>query len=92
VSRSTFAAPDGSKVVVECRARYDGADVAAIPWLLLSAKATSGSGILSKTASIQRLRTVGGKAPANGCNQAAHAGTEVRVPYKASYYFYVAKS
>jgi hypothetical protein len=88
----TWEADDGSKVVGEVKARDDGPDPTAIPWLLLSAKATSGSGILSKTASVQRLRTVGGKAPATGCNQATHAGMEVRVPYKASYYFYAAKS
>jgi hypothetical protein len=87
----TWEANDGSKVVGEVKARDDGPDPAAIPWLLLSAKATSGSGILSKTASVQRLRTVGGKAPVAGCNQPAHAGTEVRVPYTATYYFYAAK-
>ncbi len=70
----TWEATDGSKVVGELKARDDGPDPNAIPWLLLAAKSTSGSGVLSKTTSIQRLRTVGGKAPSEGCAVAAHAG------------------
>ena len=38
----------------------------------------------SRHASIQRLWTVGGKAPADG-GCAAHAGAEARVPYNATY-------
>ena len=83
----TWESDDGSKVVGEVKARDDGPDPNAIPWLLLSAKSTSGTGIFAKTASIQRVRTVGGKAPTDGCNQ-AQAGKEARVPYKAAYYFY----
>lgn len=79
---------DGSKVVGEVRARDDGPDPNAIPWLLLSAKSTSGKGVFSQTQSIQRLYTAGGKAPAEGCSQ-AQAGKETRVPYKAKYLFYV---
>jgi hypothetical protein len=87
----TWEAMDGSKVVGELKARDDGPDPNAIPWLLLSAKTVSGTGMLSRTASIQRLSTVGGKAPADGCSQAAQAGTEIRVPYRARYVFYTAK-
>ena len=84
----TWEAADGSKVVGEAKARDDGPDPNAIPWLLLSAKTTSGNGMLAKTVSIQRLRTVGGKAPAEGCSEAAQAGREVKVPYQAHYAFY----
>jgi hypothetical protein len=87
----TWEAGDGSKVVGEVTARDDGPDTHAIPWLLLSAKSTSGSGLLSRTTSVQRLRTVGGKAPTDGCAQAADAGREVRIPYQAAYYFYTAR-
>lgn len=87
----TWEGGDGSKVVGEVKARDDGPDPNAIPWLLLGAKSTAGSGMLSKTASIQRLRTVGGKAPADGCKQAADAGKEVRVVYQAAYTFYTAR-
>jgi len=39
---------------------------------------------------IQRIDTAGGKAPAGGCD-GANAVKEIRVPYTAIYYFYVAK-
>jgi hypothetical protein len=81
---------DGSKTVGEVKARDDGPDVNAIPWLLPGAKSTSGVGVLGKTASVQRVKTVGGKAPVGGCSQ-AQAGQEARVPYSATYYFYVAR-
>lgn len=86
----TWESNDGSNVVGEVRARDNGPDPNAIPWLLLSAKSTSGNGVFSQTQSIQRVQTAGGKAPAEGCNQ-AQAGKEMRVPYKAKYYFYGAR-
>ena len=87
-----FAGPswelqDGSRVVGEVEARDPGPDPTAIPWLLLRAKSASGAGALSRTQSIQRVRTVGGAAPSVPCTQnQAHA--VVRVPYSAAYYFY----
>jgi hypothetical protein len=87
----TWESNDGSKVAGEVKTRDDGPDSNAIPWLLLSAKSTSGTGPLSRTASIQRVQTVGGKAPADGCSQ-AQAGKEARVPYEARYYFYTVQS
>jgi Protein of unknown function (DUF3455) len=85
----TWEASDGSRVVGEAVARDDGPDSNAIPWLLLRAKSTAGTGVLGTVTSVQRLRTAGGKAPANGCST-AHANEEVRVAYSAMYYFYVA--
>jgi hypothetical protein len=82
---------DGSKIVGDVKARADAPDPNAIPWLLLGAKATSGNGVFARTVSIQRVNTVDGKAPRDGCSQ-AQAGAEVRVPYKATYYFYGSKS
>lgn len=87
----TWESNDGSKVVGEAKARDDGPAATAIPWLLLSAKSTSGNGVFSRTQAIQRLYTVGGKAPAAGCNRAL-LGKEARVAYKATYYFYSAGS
>jgi hypothetical protein len=89
-----FAGPswelaDGSSLVGEVKARRDSPEAGNIPWLLLAAKGTAGSGVLSPVAAIQRLHTEGGVAPAGGCD-AAHAGAEARVPYKADYYFYAA--
>jgi hypothetical protein len=86
----TWEATDGSKVIGDVVAKDAGPDPAAIPWLLLRAKSTSGTGVFSAVASIQRLRTVGGKAPANGCDQ-AQSGKETRVPYSAEYLFYTAQ-
>ena len=83
----TWEANDGSKVVGEVVAHEDGADGTAIPLLLLRAKQTSGTGIFSNVRSIQRLHTVGGKAPPTGCDQ-TYAGIESRVAYTADYYFY----
>jgi hypothetical protein len=86
----TWESTDGSKVVGELKAKDDGPDPAAIPWLLLTAKSTSGTGAFARTLSIQRLNTVGGKAPADGCDQ-SNAGKEARIAYKATYAFSVAK-
>ena len=36
---------------------------------------------------MQRLDTVGGVAPTEGCDE-THAGAEVRAPYEATYAFY----
>lgn len=86
----TWEANDGSKVVGEVTARDNGPDAKAIPWLLLSAKSTAGTGMFGKIASVQRVNTTAGKAPADGCDQ-ARAGREIRVPYNATYYFYASK-
>ena len=86
----TWESNDGSKVAGEVKARDDGPAATAIPWLLLAAKSPSGNGVFSRTQSIQRVQTVGGKAPAGGCNQ-AQVGKEARVGYTATYYFYVPK-
>ena len=83
----SWEAIDGSKVVGTVQARDNGPDASAIPWLLLAAKSTGGSGVLASVQYVQRLYTVAGKAPADGCD-AEHAGAELRVPYKAAYYFY----
>ena len=86
----TWEAIDGSKVVGEVKAHDDGPDPNAIPWLLLTAKSNTGSGMLSRTASIQRVQTSRGKAPADSCLQ-AQAGTQARVAYEANYFFYIVK-
>jgi hypothetical protein len=78
---------DGSKVVGELKARANPPHPDAIQWLLLTAKSNWGTGVFGKTSTIQRVYTWGGKAPPEGCVQAT-AGTETRIPYKATYYFY----
>lgn len=84
----TWESDDGSKVAGEVKARDDGPDGSAIPWLLLSAKSVEGNGIFGKTQSVQRVETAGGKAPADGCDR-GNLGKIVRVPYRATYNFYI---
>ena len=81
---------DGSKVIgdKDNAQRKDAPN--AIPWLLVPAQSATGKGVFGQVKSIQRLYTEGGKAPATGCDK-ANVGKEVRVDYKATYYFYVAK-
>jgi hypothetical protein len=86
----TWEAKDGSKVTGEVVARADSPDPNAVAWLLLSAKSTSGEGLFKGVRFIQRLHTVGGNAPSDGCDHAS-AGREVRVSYSAEYWFYVDK-
>jgi hypothetical protein len=83
----TWESTDGSRVVGEVVARDDGPDPDAIPWLLLTAKARAGKGVFDTVQSIQRVFTVGGKAPASGCSAQAQ-GQLARAPYAATYYFY----
>ena len=83
----TWEADDGSKVIGDVKARDNGPDASAIPWLLLVAKSNSGNGVFAKTTSIQRLDTAGGKAPADGC-EVSQAERQMHVPYTATYYFF----
>ena len=84
----TWEALDGSIVVGEVKARDPGPTPAsAIPWLLLTAKSNSGSGVFSAVRSIQRVATGGGVAPAEACTT-EKLGQSARVPYTAAYYFY----
>ena len=86
----TWEAEDGSTVTGEIVAQDNAPGPDAIPWLLLRAKANSGKGIFAKIRSIQRLHTVGGKAPDSGCD-AAQLHKPLRVAYSADYYFYAAR-
>src|SRR5712691_956584 len=76
----TWESNDGSKVVGEVKARDDGPSASAIPWLLLSAKSTSGNGAFSQTQVFSGCTPSAGKAPAAGCNR-AQLGKEARVAY-----------
>jgi hypothetical protein len=83
----TWESLDGSTVVGEVKARDPGPDPQAIPWLLLTAKSTTGTGVFAQTKSIQRVQTAGGAAPSQPCS-VANATQLARVPYTAKYYFY----
>ena len=83
----TWEGLDGSEVVGAAVEKADSPDAGSIPWLLLEAREHSGDGAFSTITYVQRLDTVGGAAPADGCD-ADHAGDEARQPYEATYAFY----
>ncbi|BAY23759.1 hypothetical protein NIES2100_35510 [Calothrix sp. NIES-2100] len=83
----TWELNDGSKVVAQVKAQVKALQPRTIPWLLLSERSHEGNGILSSVNWIQRLNTIGGKAPASGCDR-AHSNSEVKVAYQADYYFW----
>lgn len=60
-------------------------DPDSIPWLLLGAVFTEGPGIFQDVTFIQRVNTVGGKAPTE---PGAFPGEIAKVPYTADYFFY----
>ena len=83
----TWESSDGSTVAGEVKARDPGPRPSAIPWLLMAAKANTGSGKLASAKSIQRVATAGGLAPAEACT-GANLKQVAKVPYTATYYFY----
>ncbi len=83
----SWEASDGSQVKGKLLASDPSPEPDSIPWLLLVAVDHSGTGMMSKVTSIQRVHTHGGRAPANGCDP-SHAGGESRVHYTADYLFY----
>lgn len=64
----------------------------AIPWLLLEAVVVGDGPTwgdkLVPTRRIQRLNTVGGKAPSTGCTGPGDVKKRALVPYEADYFFY----
>ena len=77
----------GSKVKGALIERCVSSDADAIDWLALAADSENETGVFRRVVFIQRVNTVGGKAPAT-----AGSMNEVReVPYTAQYYFYRAR-
>ena len=64
----------------------------AIPWLLLEAAVVAdgptGGDKLLATRFIQRVNTVGGKAPTTGCASTQDIAKRALVPYEADYFFF----
>jgi hypothetical protein len=83
----TWESNSGSYVVGRVLERATP-DPDAIPWLKLEATDSDGPGIFDGVTYIQRVNTVGGKAPAYG---GVNVGDEARVYYTAEYYFYRAQ-
>ncbi|MEH1957376.1 DUF3455 domain-containing protein [Nostoc sp.] len=87
----TWEAKDGSKVVGKLKSQVNAPQADAIPWLLLQAQSHEGNGIFRQVNWIQRINTVGGKAPAQGCDKSSK-NQEIRVKYTADYLFYKYKT
>jgi len=87
----TWEANDGSTVVGMVVERANAPEPEAIPWLLLQATSSTDSGILTPVIYVQRLETVGGLAPMDGCDRST-VGAERDVTYMATYLFYVART
>ncbi len=85
--RPVWETPDGGKVVGSKLRQADAPISGAVPWLLLQAISSPGSGALKGTTLIQRVNTSGGKAPASGAD-ASHKGQTTQVEYTAEYLFY----
>ena len=77
----------GDQVIGKVVASAPSPDAGAIDWLFLAAKANARGGPLSGIRYVQRVRTVGGKAPEAGCSFST-LGVEVEIPYSAEYDFY----
>jgi hypothetical protein len=77
-----WEAKDGSRVHAGKPVSVPNAGSIAL--LRLEAADTSGTGVFSKVAFVQRLETTGGVAPAGACT----AGKTTEVAYTAKYYFY----
>ena len=82
----TWEGLDGGKVVGEVKTSMPAPVDKAVPWLLLDTKSREGSGAFTEAQAIVRMRTTGGTAPGDGCDE-ARAGQEARVPYTAIYIF-----
>ena len=82
----SWTSNDGSVVNGMKVAGVDAPQAGAIQWLLLRITSTTGAGEFSDVTFVQRLNTVGGVAPATGCDSTT-AGTDVPIGYSADYYF-----
>jgi hypothetical protein len=84
----TWESESDSKVVGTAIANAASPNANSIPLLLIRAASTEGPGIFARTTYVQRVNTVGGRAPAT---DGTATGQVARVRYTAEYYFYRAK-
>lgn len=79
---------DGSGFVGTVRSRVESNQPGSIPWLLLSARPQGPDGAFARVSSVQRVNTVGGQPPAEGCS-ADKLGTRIHMAYRADYVLFV---
>lgn len=82
----TWESADGSKLTGK-QVAVAPATPGSIPLQLVKAEPAMGTGALQGVSYIQRLKTVGGVAPAEPCN-ASKLGARQQVAYQADYAFY----
>jgi hypothetical protein len=82
----TWAGTDRGTVVGTVTASADAPVPDAIAWLRVEVRSREGTGVFTQASRILRVSTFGGKAPNVGCDE-ARIGSELRVPYTATYYF-----
>jgi hypothetical protein len=85
----TWEHQDGSRITGKLLHKLDVAPEKALPWLLLEAVKQPGAGTFAGVQYINRIDTQGGLQPVTPCD-GNHIGSEKRIPYRASYYFYTA--
>jgi hypothetical protein len=78
---------DGSSVLGKVIAKTPSQDAGSVPWLLVKAVSSNGTGKLTGVEFIRRSDTKGGVAPSGACDSEAL----VRVPYSTTYTFYSSK-
>jgi hypothetical protein len=81
----TWESQSGSKVVGVAVTNAPSPNANSIPLLLIRAVSTQGPGIFAQTTYVQRVNTLGGRAPATA---GTVTGQIARVPYTAEYFFY----
>jgi hypothetical protein len=79
----TWKLTDGSEVKGKAIASQPSPDADSVPWLLIQAVPSSGSGQFTDVNYIRRTETHGGAAPKESCTTG-----ESRQPYTATYSFY----
>ena len=81
-----WTAADGSSITGRAITTIPAPRAGAIPWLVLQTDAPDGHGTLDGVTYVLRTETVGGVAPAAGCDP-DHEGAIASVPYEATYSF-----
>jgi len=81
----TWQSNSGSKVIGKLPPAQVIVDTDSIPWVRLEDKITEGPGVFADTTFIQRVHTVGGKAPKD---PGTFIGQKAPVAYTADYFFY----
>jgi hypothetical protein len=83
----TWQTTDGTSVSATRAGTSPAPAPMSVAWLLLHAVGHTGTGTLSNVQYVQRVNTMGGAAPATGCDGTT-VGTMQSINYTADYYFY----